>query len=174
MILNLILLLIILFLLIFLSMIWPPDSPWAPWWRTSDEKIRNALKLARVTSNDIVYDLGSGDGRVLIVAAKEFNAKAVGIEIDPLRYFISTLMIRINRVKDRVIVKRKNFFDVDISSATVIFVYLVPKTLERLKPKFLKELKPGTRIVSIKYEIDLPVKASIPYTGKYKIRLYRI
>ena len=174
MILNLSLLLIIVFLLVILSWVWPPDSPWAPWWRTSDEKIRKALKLANVKSSDTVYDLGSGDGRALIIAAKEFNAKAVGIEIDPLRYFISTLMIRIIRVKDRVVVKRKNFFDEDLSSATIVFVYLVPKTLERLKPKFLKELKPGTRIVSIKYEIDLPVKASIPYTGKYKIRLYRI
>lgn len=174
MLLNLLLLLIIILLLIFLSMIWPPDSPWAPWWRTSDEKIRKALKLARVTSKDIVYDLGSGDGKVLIIAAKEFNARGIGVEIDPLRYFLSTLMMYINKVNEKIVIKRKNFFDVDISSATVVFVYLVPKTLERLKPKFLKELKPGTRIVSIKYEIDLPVKASIPYTDKYKIRLYRI
>ena len=174
MVVNLTLLLIIILLLIFLSMIWPPDSPWAPWWRTSDESIRRALKLAEVKSSDIVYDLGSGDGRVLIVAAKEFGASGVGIEIDPLRYFLSTLMIYINKVSDRAVIKRKNFFDEDLSPATVVFLYLVPKALERLRLKLLKELKPGTRIVSIKYEIDLPVVKESPYPGEYKIRLYKI
>lgn len=173
MILNIALLLIVILLLIFLSMIWPPDSPWAPWWRTSDKAIRKAFKLAGLKESDVVYDLGSGDGRSLIIAAKEFNARGVGIEIDPLRFLTSTMMIRINRVKDKIIIRRKNFFDVDISRATVVFLYLVPKTLERLRPKFLKELKPGTRIVSIKYEIDLPVVKEITYLGKYKIRLYR-
>lgn len=174
MLLNLLLLLIIILLLIFLSMIWPPDSPWAPWWRTSDEKIRKALKLARVTSKDIVYDLGSGDGKVLIIAAKEFNARGIGVEIDPLRFYISKFLIKLNGVSDKITIARKDFFETDISEASVVFVYLVPNALKKLKPKFIKELKPGTRIVSIKYEIDLPVKASIPYTDKYKIRLYRI
>lgn len=173
MVLNLFLILIIILLLIFLSMIWPPDSPWAPWWRTSDEKIRKALKLAGVKRGDIVYDLGSGDGRSLIIVAKEFGAKGVGIEIDPLRYFISTLLLRRNRVSDKVKILRKNFFSVDISEATVVFLYLVPKALEKLRPKLLRELKPGTKIVSIKYEIDLPVVKEISYLGKFKIRLYR-
>jgi len=155
-------------------MVWPPDSPWSPWWRTSDKAIRKAFKLAGVKSSDIVYDLGSGDGRTLIIAAKEFGARAVGIEIDPLRSFISTMMIRIIRVDDRVKIIRENFFDVDISDATVIFVYLVPKALKRLKPKFLKELKKGTRIVSIQYEIDLPIVREVAYKDKYQIRLYKI
>lgn len=168
---NILLLLIILILLIFLSMIWPPDSPWAPWWRTSDKAIRRAFKLAKLKSSDIVYDLGSGDGRVLIIAAKEFGAKGVGIEIDPLRFFISTIMIRINRVQDRVAVQRKDFFDVNISDATVVFLYLVPKALERLRSKLLKELKPGTKVISLKYEIDLPI---VSKDVKNNIYLYKI
>lgn len=139
-------------------MIWPPDSPWAPWWKTNKGTARAMCKLAHVTKEDVVYDLGSGTGNALIVAAKEFGAKGVGIEIDPLRFIISALMTHINRVQDRVIIKRNNFFDVDISSASVIFVYLVPKTLNRLKPKFLKELKKGTRIVSFRYRIDFLIK----------------
>ena len=126
-------------------------------------------RLAKVGKEDVVYDLGSGDGTALITAASEFGAKGIGIEIDPVRGFISTLMIRINRVTDRVIIKRQNFFEVDISEATVIFVYLVPKALGRLLPKFKRELKKGTRIVSYRYEINLPLKK---YDKENKIRLY--
>lgn len=166
---NIILILAIVFLLMVLSMVWPPDSPWAPWWRTNKKVARAMCRLAKVGKNDIVYDLGSGDGTALIVAAKEFGAKGVGIEIDPLRAFISTLMIRINRVVEGIDIKKKNFFDVDISEASVIFVYLVPKALNRLLPKFKKELKKGTRIVSYRYEINLPLKK---YDKENNIRLY--
>lgn len=153
MILSILLLLSILFLLVVLSMVWPPDSPWAPWWRTSKKTARAMCELAKVTNKDIVYDLGSGDGTSLIVAAREFGAKSVGIEIDPLRTFISKTMIKFNKVSDRVKIIRKSFFDVDISDATVVFMYLVPKALERLNPKLLKELKPGTRIITVTYPI---------------------
>lgn len=150
-------------------MIWPPDSPWAPWWRTNKKVARAMCRLAKIEKDDIVYDLGSGDGTALIVAAKEFGAKGVGIEIDPLRAFIATLMIYINKVSQKITIKRRNFFDVDISEASVVFVYLVPKALNRLLPKFKKELKKGTRIVSYRYEISLPLKK---YDKENEIRLY--
>lgn len=153
-------------------MIWPPDSPWAPWWRTSDKKIRIALKLAGVKKEDVVYDLGSGDGRSVIIAVKEFGAKGIGIEIDPLRFYLSKLFAKFNGVSDKTKFIKKSFFDVDISDADVIFVYLVPKALEKLKPKFLKELKPETRLISINYEINLPKVKSIVVQGK-KVTLYR-
>lgn len=168
---NVILLLAIVFLLVILSMVWPPDSPWAPWWRTKKEVARNACRLAKIDSKDIVYELGSGDGTFLITAVKEFGARGVGIEIDPLRAFISTLRIRIIRVSDKIAIKRKNFFDEDLSKASVIFVYLVPKTLQKLKQKLLKELRPGTRVVSLKYKINLPL---VDFDKKSQIRLYKI
>lgn len=168
---NFILLALIIILLIILSWVWPPDSPWAPWWRTKDREIREALKLAKVTKDDIVYDLGCGDGRVLILAAKEFGARGVGIEIDPLRFFIATLMIYIIKVSDKVIIKRKNFFEEDISQASVVFVYLVPKALNRLKQKFQKELKQNTRIVSYRYKMNLPL---VSKDERHKIYLYRV
>ena len=168
---NIILLLIIVFLLILLSWFWPPDSPWAPWWKTSKKVARAMCRLAKINKDDIVYDLGSGTGTALIVGAKEFGAKGVGIEIDPLRTLISTLMIRINRVQDKVGIKRKNFYDVDISNATVVFVYLVPRVLEKLKPKLLRELKPGTLILSYRYKISLPLKI---HDKKNDIYLYKI
>ena len=168
---NIVSLLMIGFLLLLLSMFWPPDSPWAPWWRTNKKVARAMCRLAKVGKDDIVYDLGSGDGTALIVAAKEFGARGVGIEIDPLRFIISTLMIYIIKVQDKVRIRRRNFFDVDISDATVVFVYLVPKALERLKSKLLKELKPGTLLVSFRYKISLPL---LRYDKENDIYLYKI
>ena len=168
---NLILLGVIILLLMILSWVWPPDSPWSPWWRTNKRTARAMCELAKVGKEDIVYDLGSGDGTALRVAVKEFGAKGVGIEIDLLRFFISSMLLHSNRLSDKIHIKRKNFFDVDISDATVIFVYLVPKALNRLLPKFKKELKKGTRIVSYRYEINLPLKK---YDKENDIRLYII
>ncbi len=168
---NLILLGVIILLLMILSWVWPPDSPWSPWWRTNKRTARAICELAKVGKEDIVYDLGSGDGTALRVAVKEFGARGVGIEIDPLRFFISSMLLHSNKLSDKVQIKRKNFFDVDISDATVIFVYLVPKALNRLLPKFKKELKKGTRIVSYRYEINLPLKK---YDKENDIRLYII
>lgn len=168
---NIVLLVIIFFLFLLLSMFWPPDSPWAPWWRTNKKIARAMCRLAKVSKKDIVYDLGCGDGTALIIASKEFKANGVGIEIDPLRFIISNLMIRMNRVQDKVEVKRKNFYDVNISRASVVFVYLVPRVLKKLIPKFLGELKKGTLIVSYRYKISLPL---LDYDIKNDIYLYKV
>ncbi len=168
---NIVSLLMIGFLLLLLSMFWPPDSPWAPWWRTNKKVARAMCRLAKVGKDDLVYDLGSGDGTALIVAAKEFGARGVGIEIDPLRALISSMLLRSNGVSDKVRIIKKNFFSVDLSKASVIFVYLVPKALERLRSKFLKELKNGTLLVSFRYQINLPL---VVYDKKNDIYLYKI
>lgn len=152
-------------------MVWPPDSPWSPWWRTNSRRARLICKLAKVNDKDIVYDLGSGDGALLITAAKEFGAKAFGVEIDPLRVWVSKLATLFNGQKEKVKIIRKNFFDADMKDATVVFMYLIPKTLARLKPKLIKELKPGTRIVTFVYKIDLPI---IEQDLKNEIYLYKI
>lgn len=157
---NLLIIGVVLFLLLMLSFIWPPDSPWAPWWRTSRDTARRICKLARVDKEDYIFDLGSGDGTALIVAANEFGAKGVGIEIDPFRVFISKFRIFNQQLSKKVKIERKNFFDVNLGEADVIFVYLIPKTLDKLIPKFKKELKKGTKIVSFRYKMNLPLKAS--------------
>ncbi|HSW47449.1 MAG TPA: 50S ribosomal protein L11 methyltransferase [Candidatus Saccharimonadales bacterium] len=151
-------------------MIWPPDSPWSPWWRTSKRIAKIMCKLAKISKQDVIYDLGSGEGLALLTAAK-LGASGVGIEIDPIRVFISKMLFKFNGVDLKIKVLRKNFFDVDLSKSTVIFAYLVPKTLARLKPKFLKELKPGTRIVTFVYKIDLPLIAE---DKKNEIYVYEI
>ncbi len=152
---NLLIIGVILFLLLILSFVWPPDSPWAPWWSTSKEKSRKICKLAKIKPEDLIYDLGSGNGTALIIAAKEFGAHGVGIEIDPLRAFVSRFLIKHNGLENKINIKRKNFFKEDISNADAVFLYLVPKTLESLIPKFKRELRKGTKIVSYKYQMSL-------------------
>ena len=164
-------LLVILILLFLLSMLWPPDSPWSPWWRTSPELARIECKFAKVKKGDIIYDLGSGEGTALMIAAKEFGATGVGIEIDPFRAYFSQLTVRFAGLAKKIKIRRDSFWDVDVSEATVVFMYLIPKTLMRLRPKLLKELKPGTRVVTFVYKIDLPMIAK---DEKAELYLYEI
>ena len=168
---NILILLFIFILLVLISWIWPPDSPWAPWWRTKKKTAKAAYKLARLNKMDIVYELGSGEATSLIIANKEFGARGIGIEIEPVRYYLSKFKIWRNGLNKNIHLIRGDMFKQDLSSATVVYVYLVPKTLNRLIPKFKKELKKGTRIISYKYEMNLPLKK---YDEKNKLRLYII
>lgn len=152
-------------------MVWPPDSPWSPWWRTNKKRARLICKFASVNEDDVIFDLGSGDGTLLFTAVREFGARAVGVEIDPFRTIISRFNILIWGLSKKVKIERKNFFQADVKDASIVFMYLIPKTLEKLKPKLLKELKPGTRIVTFVYKIDLPV---IKQDLKHEFYLYEI
>lgn len=143
---------LIVFLFLALSMVWPPDSPWAPWWRTNKQKALEICKLAKISKTDIVFDLGCGDGEVLLQAGIR-GAKGIGIEIDPIRAYIAKFKILQNKLTNKIEIRRENFFNTDLSEASVVIVYLIPKTLEKLKPKFNRELKKGTKIVSFIYEI---------------------
>ncbi|MCK4565687.1 MAG: class I SAM-dependent methyltransferase [Candidatus Thorarchaeota archaeon] len=120
-------------------------APWAP---TSKSKVRTMLEFANVGEGDTLYDLGSGDGRIIIMAAKEFGAKAVGIEADPIRSMWSKLMIRRHKLKDQVQVLRGNFFNFNIGEASIVTLYLGVGVNNKLRDKLAKELKPGSRIVS--------------------------
>ena len=167
-------LLLLLFLVIaftVLSWIWPPDSPWSPRWRTKKNTARAAFRMVKLSKKDKVYELGSGEATALVIASKEFGAKGVGIEIEPGRFYLSKFSIWRKGLLSDITVIRGNFFNVDLSGATVIYVYLVPKTLNRLIPKFKKELKKGTPIISYKYEMNLPVKK---YDKENELRVYII
>lgn len=106
------------------------------------------LELAEINEDDIVYDLGSGDGRILIAAARVYGAKAVGIEADPSRFIYSWLNILVSGQVKRARVRFGNLFKKNISDATIVTLFLFGPTNNRLKDKLLSELKPGTRIVS--------------------------
>ena len=106
------------------------------------------LEVAAVKNSDIVYDLGSGDGRIVITAATKYGARGVGIEIDPALVRKATDNAAAAGVSDRVRFVTQNFFTSDITEATVVTLYLLQSLNERLRPKLVRELKPGTRVVS--------------------------
>src|SRR5207245_5785024 len=119
-----------------------------PYVQTPDEVVVEMLQLARVDRNDVVYDLGSGDGRLVIAAARDFGARGVGIEIDPQLVAQSDESARRAGVGDRVMFSAGDLFEADLSDATVVTFYLSPELNLRLRPKLLRELRPGSRIVS--------------------------
>lgn len=162
---------VIVILLFLLSMLWPPDSPWSPWWRTNHKIASIQCKLAKISNKDVVYDLGCGDGTLLLTAAEEYGARGVGIEIDPARVFVAQLRVLFGGLRNKVAIQRKDFFNVGVSEATVVVMYLIPKTLGRLREKLLKELKPGTRVVTFVYKIDLPLIAE---DKKNEVYVYEI
>jgi len=106
------------------------------------------LDAAGVKETDVVYDLGSGDGRIVITAAKKYHARGVGIELDPELVKKATENAAAAGVADRVRFVASNLFDADISDASVVTLYLLQSINERLRPKLVRELKPGTRVVS--------------------------
>ncbi len=118
------------------------------------------LEIADVDENDVVYDLGSGDGRIVIAAAEKYGARGVGIEIDPDLVEKSSLAAEAAGVADRVKFVRGDFYETDFSDATVVTLYLFEETNEKLKPYFIEQLAPETRIVTYKYKMPgwTPVK----------------
>jgi len=128
-----------------------PDVIFVP---TPQEVVDAMLKLAKVTKNDVIYDLGSGDGRTPIIAAKTYGARGVGIDIDPQRIKEATENLKTAGVGDRVKFLNQDLFTTDISEATVVTLYLLPSLNVKLIPKLNKELKPGTRIVSHAFDMS--------------------
>jgi len=124
------------------------DAPWVP---TPEEVVDTMLRLARVGVKDVVYDLGSGDGRIVIAAAKRFGARGVGIEIEPELVKEAREAAKAAGVAGRVKFIEQDLFKADISRATVVTLYLFTKMNERLKPRLLRELKPGTRVVAYQF-----------------------
>ena len=127
-----------------------PDMYFAP---TRQAVADAMLKLARVRPEDVVYDLGSGDGRIVILAAQKYGARGVGIELDPRLVEISRQVAREGEVPDRVSFVEGDLFTADISKATVVMLYLSDSVNRRLEPKLRRELRPGTRIVSHQFRI---------------------
>lgn len=122
-----------------------PDVIYVP---TPPEVVAAMLKVANVKKGDVLYDLGSGDGRIPVTAAQKFGVRAVGIDINPERIKEANENARKAGVTDRVKFLNEDLFEADISEATVVTLYLLDSLNEKLRPKLLRELKPGTRIVS--------------------------
>ena len=142
----------------------PPDVKFVG---TPQNVVEAMLELARVTPADIVYDLGSGDGRIPITAAKKYGARGVGIEIDPFHLREAKDNLANAGVGDRVRFLNEDLFQADIHEATVVTLFLLPKLNLQLIPKFRRELARGTRIVSHKFDMgdDWPPEESQDVNG---------
>jgi ribosomal protein L11 methylase PrmA len=127
-----------------------PDVIFVP---TPHEVVDDMLRLANVRKGDTLYDLGSGDGRIAIAAAKKYGVKAVGIDIDPERIREATENARKAGVTDLVQFRQEDLFKADFREATVVTLYLLPDLNVKLRPRLWDELKPGTRIVSHQFEM---------------------
>jgi trans-aconitate methyltransferase len=127
-----------------------PDVPFVP---TGEKIVTRMLEMAKVTNTDHLIDLGSGDGRIVITAAKRYGARGVGVEIDPALVHEARENARAEGVADRATFVQGDIFEANIRDATVITMYLLPDVNMRLRPKLLSDLKPGTRIVSHNYDL---------------------
>jgi len=127
-----------------------PDAPFVP---TPQDVVDKMLEVAGVTQHDVLYDLGCGDGRVVVTAAKRYGCKAYGCDIDPERVRESQTNIKRHGVGHLVRVEQKDLFTLDLSPATVVTLYLLPELNLRLLPQ-LEKLKPGSRLVSHQFDIE--------------------
>ena len=148
------------------------DVPYVP---TPQEVVDEMLKMANVGKDDVVYDLGCGDGRLVITAVKKFGAKrGVGIDIDPQRIKESNENAQAAGVADRVKFVEQDLFKTDIKEATVVTLYLLPEVNLRLRPKLLAELKPGTRVVSNAFDMGDWKYEKVAFVGEQPIYFWTI
>lgn len=164
-------LLIILLVVLLLSLVWT-HSLGAPWVPTPMKLVHKMLRLAEVGPDDLVYDLGCGDGRIIVAAARHYGARAVGVELDPLRYLWCQVLINALGLRDRVQVVFGNFFMQDLRTADVITCYLLRDTNQKLVGKFKNELGPATRVVSNYF--TFPGLKLVGEDTEEKIYLYRL
>ena len=151
-----------------------PAENLAPYIPTPQEAVDRMLEAAHVKPGDVVYDLGGGDGRIVITAAQKFGARGVGVEIGSDLCRKARERIKSLGLEDRVSMVEDSALRVDLSAADVVTMYLLTSSNERLKPNLEKYLKPGARVVSYEFPIRgwKPVRVIVLQTGKTEHRIY--
>jgi hypothetical protein len=139
---------------------------------TKPERIRRALKLANLQPNEALYDLGAGDGRVLFIAARDFGASAVGIEVGPIQCALIWLRIAASGLGNQIQVKWANFYKADLREADLVFVYATSKEVSKLAPHLEGQMKQGARLVSI--SADFPEWEPAAFDDRELIFLYQM
>ena len=151
-----------------LDVVWVPSAP---------EVITAMMEAAKVGPGDVVYDLGCGEGEIVIAAAKRYGARGVGVDLDPERIRNARANAVSAGVTDRVTFVEQDLFKTDVSPATVVTLYLLPDLNERLRPKLLSELRPGSRIVSHDFGIGdwVPERTiEVPLARTHRVFLWRV
>jgi SAM-dependent methyltransferase len=151
----------------------PPDVRFVP---TRDDVVSGMLELAKVTSSDVVYDLGCGDGKIVIAAALKYGARGVGIDIDPERIKEANQNAQNAGVADKVRFILGDIFDptITISDATVVTLFLLPRLNLQLRPRLWKDLKPGTRVVSNSFDMGDWTPETTRQFGNYTVYFWTI
>ena len=144
----------------------------APWHPTSTKKIVEILKFCEAQPGETIYDPGSGDGRVLVIGADKFGLNGVGLEIDPLKAWVSKLLIRWKDLSNKIKIMRRSMYGFDYSGADILYLYLTHQAIDRLIPEILCQLKPNVKIVCYRFCLRniKPEKVNIDKT----IFLYRL
>ncbi len=153
------------------------DSPGeadVPFVRTPQEVVGRMLELAEVSEDDVVYDLGSGDGRFVITAAERYDARGVGIEIDPERVRTARKNAKEAGVADQVEFRQQDLFEADFSEATVVTLYLLTSVNRKLRPELFKQLDPGDRVVSHDFDMGAWEPDTTVEEGRSTIYLWTI
>lgn len=150
-----------------------PDVIFVP---TPQEVVDKMLELAEVKKGDVVFDLGCGDGRIVVTAAKKFGVKATGFDVDPERIKESTENVKKNKVEELVQIKQQDIFELDLSKANVVTLYLLPSLNVKLIPQ-LEKMKPGSRIVSHAFDMrgvkpDKQVEVKTAEGGTHTVYLW--
>jgi precorrin-6B methylase 2 len=145
----------------------PPhlDVPFVP---TPQEVVDRMLTLARVGKNDVLYDLGCGDGRIVVTAARKYGTRAVGIDLNPERIAEATANARKAGVEHRVTFRNANLFETDVSPATVVSMYLLPDVNLKMRPRLWSQLRPGSRVVSHAFDMgpEWPPEQTVDVDGR--------
>jgi ubiquinone/menaquinone biosynthesis C-methylase UbiE len=158
----------------------PPTQPQklAPYVSSPQPLVAKMLELARVKQGDTLFDLGSGDGRILITAARDFGARAVGVELSSVLARRSREQAEALGLGNRISVIEGDLLAVDLKNADVVSIYLMTEANAQLRPKLERELRPGTRVVSLEFEIrgwkPVRVEKFTAHRHDYKIFLYEI
>lgn len=129
------------------------------------EVVERMLELAEITKDDVVYDLGSGDGRIVILAAKQYGARGVGVEIDPQLVWFSERYAKRERIDHLVIFRHQDALSVDLSPATVVTLYLTKEANLLLRPTLRRQLRPGARVVSHAHEMGDWIPDRVEYVA---------
>ena len=158
----------------FAAFLWFSLAKGAPWLPTPKRHIRALLDAVSLKPNEVVIDAGCGDGRVLLLAAREYGARGIGIEIHPLWVWIARLRVRLAGLGEKITIQRADIFRSDLTEADVLFLFLLQQTNVALQKKLAHELRPGTRIVSFAFTLpefeELYVKKTNPTLHVYRVR----
>ena len=157
------------------NLLYAQEGKIVPYVPTPQEVVDRMLELAEVKKGDVVYDLGSGDGRIVVTAAKKYGVKAIGFEIDPQRIKESHENIKKAGVENLVEIRQQDIRTVDLSGASVLTMYLLPEVNLMIRPNIWKQMKPGSRVVSHDFDMrGVRPKREITYTpqGGREHRIY--